>query len=79
MRDSDDPLMPDKQRFPMVSGTAPPSDEAPSRDRPFVLRGAPTVVPTQAKHRSPAHKTTVPQTTSLDNKTQDDSYTVPDD
>jgi hypothetical protein len=36
----EDPLMPGRHRFPMVAGAMEQSDELPSAERPFVLRGA---------------------------------------
>lgn len=75
----EDPLMPARLRFPMVAASVDRSDEQPSELRPFVLRGAPVITPREIRHRTPAHQTTIPQPTTLDNRVQDDSYSVPDD
>jgi hypothetical protein len=80
-----DPFMPVRHRFPVNLASPPVSEEQPSPSRPYVLRG---VAPrrthgpagiAEAKHRTPGTKRTIPQTTGLDNKMVDDSYTVPDD
>lgn len=75
----EDPLMPARLRFPMVAASVNYSQEQPSELRPFVLRGAPMVRPSEVRHRTPAHQTRVPQPTTLDNRVNDDSYSVPDD
>lgn len=75
----EDPLMPSKIRFPMVSGTIDHSDEQPSQLRPFALRRAPAVTPSEAKHRTVSGPTKIPQKTPRDNAMDDDAYTVPDD
>ncbi len=80
-----DPLMPATQRFPMIRHYGGINNEAPSEQRPYVLRG---LTPTPAgpvdgvilaKHRTPTTQRKQPATTSLDNKQVDDSYPVPDD
>lgn len=59
----------------------PVVSDPPSGARPFVLRGvSPTPVGVvEAKHRTGATRRKIDQTTNLDNKVVDDSYTVPDD
>ena len=80
-----DPFMPARHRFPMDVAMPPMSDEPPSSQRPFVLRGVmpqPSAGPggvARAKHRTPATQRKIPSKTGLDNKIVDDSYTVPDD
>jgi hypothetical protein len=80
-----DPFMPARHRFPMNLVIPPTSDEPPGHLRPYVLRGVtprPTAGPSgvvRAKHRTPNTQRTIPETTGLDNKIVDDSYTVPDD
>lgn len=80
-----DSLMPTVQRFPVNLGARPMSDEGPSTDRPFILRGVVArrvQVPdeaVQAKHRTTAHDTLHARTCNLDGKMVDDSYTTPDD
>ena len=57
-----DPLLPATLRFPLQPLTFPPSDDPPSRGRPFALRF--TVVaaePAMMKHRTIARPTRVPQ------------------
>lgn len=73
-----DPLMPQARRFPMNAHMIDGSREASSRARPFVLRHAVVLGPPTATHRTPATRRPIPQTTNLDNRTVDDSYTVPD-
>lgn len=73
-----DPLMPGPRRFPMNPHTIEGSRDGPSPARPFVLRHAVVLAPVAGKHRTPASQRTIPQTTNLDNRVVDDSYTVPD-
>lgn len=78
---SGDPLMPASQRLPVNPLFIPIVPDPPSGARPFVLRG---VSPTrrsgvaQAKHRTDDTQRKIEQTTNLDQKVVDDSYTVPD-
>lgn len=82
---SADPLVPAIQRFPMCRVDTTINDEAPSPQRPFVLRGltpaaaGPVGDGVGARHRTPSTQWMKPATTSLDNKQVDDSYPVPDD
>lgn len=73
-----DPLMPQARRFPMNPHTIDGSHEVPSKERPFVLRHSVALPPPEATHRTPATRRLIPNTTNLDNKVVDDSYTVPD-
>jgi hypothetical protein len=75
----EDPLMPGRLRFPVVAAKLEHSVEMPTAHRPFVMRGAVVVTPKEVKHRTPSHQTRIAQQTTLDNRVEDDSYTVPDD
>jgi hypothetical protein len=79
MLEDEDPLMPGRLRFPMVAATLEHSVEVPTAHRPFVLRRASVVAPEEVRHRTPSHQTRIEQRTTLDNRVEDDSYTVPDD
>jgi hypothetical protein len=79
MHENEDPLMPGRLRFPMVAAALEHSVEVPTAHRPFVLRKALVVTPKEVRHRTPSHQTRIDQRTTLDNRVEDDSYTVPDD
>jgi hypothetical protein len=77
-----DPLMPACRRFPRDAALQADAGGAPSRRRPFVLRGAHPGGVAVAKHRTPATTRRVSQTTTSDGKsptTKTDYYNTPDD